>query len=103
MAVSLHCSTKESNVKINKVNISKLYIKDVALQTRYLIQKVHCGVYKETGYKFGKPQRTQGTPLGGKRVLAAFASFTGLWIQHTVNSISPDFGAFCTMLWPSTM
>ena len=35
MAVSLHCSTKESTVKINKVNISKLYIKDVALATSF--------------------------------------------------------------------
>lgn len=32
-------------------------------------QKVHCAVYKEPGYQFGKPQRTQGTPLGGNRVM----------------------------------
>lgn len=47
MAVSLHCSTKESTVKINNANISKLYIKDAALQTRYLIQKV----YKKPGFQ----------------------------------------------------
>ena len=70
MAVSLHCSTKESTVKINNVNISKLYIKDAALQTCYLIQKVHCAVYKKPGFQFVNIMYP-GDSTGGKGGLSA--------------------------------
>lgn len=84
MAVSLHCSTKESTVKINKVNISKLYIKDVALQTRYLISESALRCLQRAWVPVWQATTNPGDPTRRK---PCYDYFAGAWIQHTVNPL----------------
>lgn len=97
MAVSLHCSTKESTVKINKVNISKLYkwcctpnSLPHSESTLRCLQKAWVPVWKNITYP--------GDPTGGRRV-----GFRLLRWHWDINSILSSFLVPLTRFYGSVL